>query len=354
MTIGKKIALTCAVLVVLAVISNAVALVSVGRISGNLQSIVGDSLPGVFLSNQVLAHFKDQRIAMLEEMLSTQDEGRARAENTIADTERKAQELLKAYEGTLRTVPDREMYVKIAPIHQSLLAVWSKVQQLDSQKKDQEAFEMWNNELVPAAKAQVRTMNDLVDFNRSKGDVNANAAIQSAATARWLGWLMTAIAVCSGALMAFCGVRNVNTTLHRTVSELADGAEQITSASSQVASSSQSLAQGASEQAASLQETSASSQEITSMTRKNADNSQSAAAMMSEVDRHITEGNRTLGQMVTSMREITTSSDKISKIIKVIDEIAFQTNILALNAAVEAARAIWRNARRKRPRTRRR
>jgi methyl-accepting chemotaxis protein len=75
------------------------------------------------------------------------------------------------------------------------------------------------------------------------------------------------------------------------------------------------------------------------MTRKNAENSKSAAAMMGEVDHRITEGNRTLERMVTSMREITSSSDKISKIIKVIDEIAFQTNILALNAAVEAARA---------------
>ena len=66
---------------------------------------------------------------------------------------------------------------------------------------------------------------------------------------------------------------------------------------------------------------------------------ESAAEMMAAVDHHIQQGNRTLGEMVGSMQEINTSSDKISKIIKVIDEIAFQTNILALNAAVEAARA---------------
>ncbi len=105
-------------------------------------------------------------------------------------------------------------------------------------------------------------------------------------------------------------------------------------------SSSQTLAQGASEQAASLEETSSSSEEITSMTRKNAENSQAAATVMAEVDQRVAEGNRTLerdGPVDAGDHRI--FSDKISKIIKVIDEIAFQTNILALNAAVEAARA---------------
>jgi methyl-accepting chemotaxis protein/methyl-accepting chemotaxis protein-1 (serine sensor receptor) len=75
------------------------------------------------------------------------------------------------------------------------------------------------------------------------------------------------------------------------------------------------------------------------MTRKNAESSQSAAASMTEASGRIHEANRNLDQMVLSMTEINASSEKISKIIKVIDEIAFQTNILALNAAVEAARA---------------
>jgi methyl-accepting chemotaxis protein/methyl-accepting chemotaxis protein-1 (serine sensor receptor) len=99
------------------------------------------------------------------------------------------------------------------------------------------------------------------------------------------------------------------------------------------------LAQGASEQAASLEETSASSAEMSSMTRKNAENSQQAAVVMHSVSQRVAEANSTLADMMTSMREIGASSGKISKIIKVIDEIAFQTNILALNAAVEAARA---------------
>src|SRR5260370_25636180 len=75
------------------------------------------------------------------------------------------------------------------------------------------------------------------------------------------------------------------------------------------------------------------------MTRKNAENSQQAAEFMYAMSERVVVANRVLGEMMTSMYEIGASSGKISKIIKVIDEIAFQTNILALNAAVEAARA---------------
>jgi methyl-accepting chemotaxis protein/methyl-accepting chemotaxis protein-1 (serine sensor receptor) len=75
------------------------------------------------------------------------------------------------------------------------------------------------------------------------------------------------------------------------------------------------------------------------MTRKNAENAQTTARLTSEVDNRVGEANRSLKEMITSMKDINTASDKISRIIKVIDEIAFQTNILALNAAVEAARA---------------
>ena len=75
------------------------------------------------------------------------------------------------------------------------------------------------------------------------------------------------------------------------------------------------------------------------MTQKNSENSQASAGHMTETSHLMADANRKLAEMKTSMDEINASSGKISKIIRVIDEIAFQTNILALNAAVEAARA---------------
>jgi hypothetical protein len=121
--------------------------------------------------------------------------------------------------------------------------------------------------------------------------------------------------------------------------QLERSATEVTTAAASVAGSALSLANGATEQAASLEETSASMEEMASMTRQNAENTERAATRMAEAERSVTDANGALGDMVTSMTAIKQSSDKVARIIKTIDEIAFQTNILALNAAVEAARA---------------
>jgi methyl-accepting chemotaxis protein/methyl-accepting chemotaxis protein-1 (serine sensor receptor) len=134
-------------------------------------------------------------------------------------------------------------------------------------------------------------------------------------------------------------IRSIREALGAAARELREGAEQVVSAAGQVSTSSQALSQGATEQAASLEETSASMEEMASMTRQNAESSHQASTLMSDVDTKVGESNAALHAMVASMASIRDSSGKVSKIIKTIDEIAFQTNILALNAAVEAARA---------------
>lgn len=174
-------------------------------------------------------------------------------------------------------------------------------------------------------------------FNRLlKAD--REAAADQVSTSRWIMLLLAALGAVV-TVVALWIVRGASMTLRQSATELLEGSRQVAAAAGQVASASQSLAQGTSEQAATLEETSSSTTEITAITRRNAENTRSVSGLMTETARRVEDANHNLGEMVQSMKEINTSSEKISKIIRVIDEIAFQTNILALNAAVEAARA---------------
>jgi methyl-accepting chemotaxis protein len=123
------------------------------------------------------------------------------------------------------------------------------------------------------------------------------------------------------------------------VSGLSEGSVQVASASGQLSSASQGLAQGASEQAASIEETALALEEMSSMTRQNADHAKTANTLAISACNAAEEGDKAMNEMLTAMKSINDSSTRISKIIKVIEEIAFQTNLLALNASVEAARA---------------
>jgi methyl-accepting chemotaxis protein len=114
---------------------------------------------------------------------------------------------------------------------------------------------------------------------------------------------------------------------------------QIADAATQVSASSQSLAEGANEQASSLEETSSALEEMASMISLNADHSGNAKDIATETRQSAENGVDEMVEMIDAMEAIKLSSNEISKIVKSIDEIAFQTNILALNAAVEAARA---------------
>jgi methyl-accepting chemotaxis protein/methyl-accepting chemotaxis protein-1 (serine sensor receptor) len=189
----------------------------------------------------------------------------------------------------------------------------------------------------PAGKmaAAVRNLKDAQLRTLTEGQRAFSARL---AGARWPAGALLGAGVALGALFVTL-FRKTAVSLAHAVSQLAGGAEQMASAARLVASSSQSVAQGASENAGRLQESSASSEQINAMARKNMENSRSAADLVAQSQKRFVAANHCLEEMVTAMAEINAGSDKISKIIKVIDEIAFQTNILALNAAVEAARA---------------
>ena len=147
------------------------------------------------------------------------------------------------------------------------------------------------------------------------------------------------IALASGALLAFFIARGIIRALTRIIAGLTEGAVQVNDAAAQVSSASQGLAEGASEQASSLEQTSASLEEMAAMTRTNAENAKQANELSAQARQAAQGGDQTMEQLNAAMTAINDSAGQISKIIKVIEEIAFQTNLLALNAAVEAARA---------------
>lgn len=131
----------------------------------------------------------------------------------------------------------------------------------------------------------------------------------------------------------------MSNNINEVMSNISNASEQVASGSKQVSDSSVELSQGATEQASSIEQLTASIEEISSQTKLNADSADEASKLAEIAKENAIKGNNQMKEMLRAMEDINESSSGISKIIKVIDEIAFQTNILALNAAVEAARA---------------
>jgi methyl-accepting chemotaxis protein/methyl-accepting chemotaxis protein-1 (serine sensor receptor) len=167
------------------------------------------------------------------------------------------------------------------------------------------------------------------------------ATAEAKSSSRWayiLQVVFLAVAAVAGGTIVTI-VWRLGRELSKVAENLNLSADRVASTSQQIGAQGQTLARAASDQAASLEETSSAAEEVTAITQQSRENTSMAAKLMSEVDQATQAGAVALQETISSMALISASSDGISKIIRVIDEIAFQTNILALNAAVEAARA---------------
>jgi methyl-accepting chemotaxis protein len=190
----------------------------------------------------------------------------------------------------------------------------------------------------PYAQASDKAKTELLDLQRESLRASSLKMQSYRAWAFWLSVAGGALAVIVAGFVLLV-IHRLDSNLRGVIRELTMGAQRMEGASTQISVASQSVARIASQQAASLEETASSAEEISSISQQNADSATAAASVVAEVDGRAREGNTAIQALTSSMEEIGTSSERISKILRVIDEIAFQTNILALNAAVEAARA---------------
>jgi methyl-accepting chemotaxis protein len=250
----------------------------------------------------------------------------------------KLEKTMSDLEPMLITDAAKKMLATMQHVRTSWIPLHEELTRLAMAGQADAAMQVHVDKVMPLIATLSASTDDLTAAVWKVAQTEEEDANSTLARSRWIAFLLIGVGVVMGAVVFFV-IRNINQTLRFIVSDLKQGGEQVASASGQVSASSQSLAQGASEQAASLEETSASSEEINSMAQKNTENSRQAADLVTQSQQKFGEANQMLQLMVVAMGEINASSDKISKIIKVIDEIAFQTNILALNAAVEAARA---------------
>jgi methyl-accepting chemotaxis protein len=232
-----------------------------------------------------------------------------------------------------------ELRAPHARLHESA----AKINDLRSKGASAEALAVYSAETVPSLSEASRSISLLrKHFHDVRLEQGGEAAADLSAT---IGTTRMVVAAGGAAVLLCCIVvalylsKGITSTLARLSGDLRLTSSEMAGAAAQVANSSQSLAQGASEQAASLEETSSAAEEIRAMAQHNTSSLSEVANVTVQADAVVTRTQSSLGQLQNAMELINSSSEKVAKIIRVIDEISFQTNILALNAAVEAARA---------------
>jgi methyl-accepting chemotaxis protein len=339
-TIARRIIAGFIIMVLITVALGVFALWRLTGLAQNVADIADDSLPSVVALGEIANLSRDNLISLLRINGDESAERNAHLEQKIAANSARREELLKNYEAALiADDEDRRLLEESNRALETMTTSRNRALELLKQNKVEESQKLQEEVVIPDYEKYLKALDADVAYNNKFGKATADRGKSSALFSVRLIGICLGLALLLATLLAWMVIRSTNRALGDITVNLDRGAVQTASAARQVSMASQTLASGASEQASSVEETSTSLEEMSSMVRATAENAEKAKGLASEARFVAETGSRTMAEMTNAMAGIDSSSAEVAKIVKNIDEIAFQTNILALNAAVEAARA---------------
>lgn len=331
LTIGAKFRATSMAMFALTLVLGVTSVLSLHEVNAIMEKTSQSTVRKSELSGQadglVSQMFSAQRGIVLASFMKERD--RAEEQKRVFDQKliklqaviAEAEPLLATAEGKRLVGVIRSDAEKWVPLYQEVVRLCESGNPAQAQALSFEKILPLYNELGDAA-GQWLVLNDQLLAQ------DARTASSQYTHSFWIAIALLAVSFVVGVII-FIFTGHVSSQLRHIVSDLATSAEQVAAASGQIATTSQSLSQGSTEQASAVEEISTSMDKMSAL----------ATSVIGETAEQVGHSNTALGEMVGSMSSIKESSERVAKINKTIDEIAFQTNILALNAAVEAARA---------------
>ena len=338
-TVGKRIVAGFGAVTLIVIALGLFASWHLFSIKRDTEQIAGKSLPGLLNISELQSLALQNYCATLRVILAENEQAAAGELAQIKKNVAAIDGLTNEYTATLTGARSRELLDPMLRARAEYVPAFKEVCRLQAEQNTAEAVKAVHTKLNPASKRFLNAIAAVVEADKQTAKGSTDRIVNSVRSASASIGIGLGIALLAAITISFLIIRSINRVLGHISTLLGDSVSQLSSASSQVSASSNGLAEGASEQAASIEETSASLEELSSMTQRNAENSRKANDLARQARTAAESGVQEMQSMSVAMADIKSSSDDIAKIIKTIDEIAFQTNILALNAAVEAARA---------------
>ncbi|MFZ5351549.1 MAG: methyl-accepting chemotaxis protein [Bacillota bacterium] len=337
-TIGKKIGFGFIVLLVLLIIIAALSYYTINNIAELAGVVKSTTESSMFITEKEVDHLTWVNELDIYIMIDKEFTGQLDHTKCGFGAWLNSEETKSIHDPQLK-----KLFGEIGKPHQLLHESAKKIINAKTMGNSHEAMNVYTVETVPSLEhtrsilKQIKTRFSQISIETAGKAAEDMAG--SVSSSRIMILILAVISIAAGLATAVFISRQIARSLKAVVNVLVDESDKVASASVQLSAASQQLSEGNSEQAASIEETSATLEETSSMIVMNSENTKQAARLAEETKSNADRSYIEMEDMTTVIKDIKKSSDEISKIVKTIDEIAFQTNILALNAAVEAARA---------------